>query len=100
MLWQICESLARAPSLLVLHASGNPGNSLEFKLQMRRRLRVRREEAECRVSLINGLDSEDKNSAPHRGALNLNNRETTLKESLAIRRFTRNFEASMAAVTN
>lgn len=58
MLWTICSSLARAPSLEALHLSGNPGISEELLKQVGRRIKAKKRRLERHITLNNGMDEK------------------------------------------
>ena len=80
MLWELCTCLRRAPSLISLHVSGNPGLNDEFKKQVARRIKCRPARAERKVTL--DLGTEDEFTGIEVGQA----KDSIIRESMAVRK--------------
>ena len=58
MLFKICSSLRRAPSLISLHVSGNPGINYELRKQVARKIRCKKAAVPRKVTLDGGTEEE------------------------------------------
>ena len=80
MLFNLCKCLTRAQSLLSLHASGNPGISVELKEMLWRRIRAK----DPHEPIIN-IQMEKETKKDWKKTIGGQKREQMLKESLEVR---------------